>query len=301
MSCDKYLPGYCISTEADSISLSYSLIESLYILDSYRVVLLQRPPLLTWHSLERLAKSPREKNPSTHLRNIVRALASPGLEVDFNDVQEFSLSTLSGLTPFLWQAMPLVPADQDSIVGPWRTDFVELAIDKWLRMHRYEVHASSQTLYHLMHMAMHANLLAVNNYAQSQASRHKQDCTKGSWHDLISKWVHGRHYEVAAWHADSVLECVESAVDAEVKDVAHNRHSQGQHFPVSTTRSAVDIVHVPYTVYYATLVLWCKLMVVDEANPAARHSCLRRGRDILKQLKLRIAAVLEGVLRKLRT
>lgn len=147
---------------------------------------------------------------------------------------------------------------------------------------------------------MHANLLAVRNYAQLHATSSKQDRTKGSCYHLISRWVGGRDYEIAAWHAERVLECVENSVDADSKGVVQARHGQSQQFPAPADPSKVDIVHVPYSVYYATLVLWCGATVVDESNLITRQSCVRRGRDILKQLKLRIATVLEGVLRGLK-
>lgn len=301
MSFQKCSSWFYDATEADLVALSDSLLESLYILDCYRVVLLQRPSSLPWLPFERLAKSPPEKDHHKKLRNVVEALTSPGLEVDFNDIQEFSLPALSGLAPFLWQTISLSSADEDFVSTVWKTDFVELAADKWLTMHRNKVQPSSQTLYHLMHITMHANLFAVHNYAQLHATCPKPDHVKSSYHNLISKWVVGKHYKISSWHAERVLECVESSVDVDAQITVPGRNGQSQQVPRPTDQSKIDIVHAPYSVYYATLVLWCGATVIDETNPIARQSCVRRGRDILKLLKLRVATVLERVLRGLKT
>lgn len=177
---------------------------------------------------------------------------------------------------------------------------MELAADKWLRLHHDKVQPSPQTLYHLVHITMHANLMAVHNYAQLHASGPKQDRAKGACFNVISKWVSGPDYEVAAWHADKILECVENCVDPDAKGAVQVRHAQSQQLPVPTEQSKVDMVHVAYSVYYATLVLWCGATVVDDSNPVTWQACVRRGRDILQQLKLRIATILEGVLRGLK-
>ena len=296
---------WCAATQRE-LTLSgtnCSLLESLYILDCYRVVLLHRPSTLPWHPLERLAKSTQETSPFSLLRNLVGALASPGFEVEVSEVQEFSLATLSGLTPFLRQAMPLAPADHGFVMTPWRTDFVEQAADKWLRMHRDKVEPASQTLYHLMHITMHTNLLAVHNYAHFPVSGPVQDRVKESCRNFISRWVRGQHYEIAGWHAERLLECVEKALETDsTEDVPVGRHRQSQEFlaPTRHSRSTVDIVHVPYSVYYATLVLWCGAKIVDGSCSLTRQSCVHRGTDILAQLKLRIATVLERVLRGLK-
>jgi hypothetical protein len=204
----------------------------------------------------------------------------------------------------------MAPADKDQSEMLAKTDFVELAADKWLRSQK-TTEPASLILYHLINIAMHANLLVVQNYAhktskgQVETSEMDRDHSKA----YILRWICGKHYQIAEWHAKRILECVGQHSNVSLTENSTSaRHHNGRSQPLNpaseaSSQGGLDIAHVPYAIYYATLILWCGRRVAFDAaegttTTATAMSCLERGRNLLSRQRLRIATLLEHVLRK---
>ena len=278
-----------------------SLHESLRILDCYRVCILQRPPSLLWRNPESLPRSVSGKESFSSIRNLIKNVLNPGFPVNTEAIEEFSLATLSGLSPFLWGAMPMAPADNDWVKTLSKSDFVELAADKWLRSHHNSAEPASLVLYHLINIAMHTNLLLVQRYVHLRSKSDNLDKNQDPYQASIVGWVGGRHYQTAKWHAEKILECVEAANNVGLKEEMNSaRHNGTQRASLSSeaNKGEIDIAHVPYAIYYATLILWCGAAAVDGQSASTGLPYLARGTTLLSQQKLRIAKLLERVLRE---
>lgn len=278
-----------------------SLHQSLHILDCYRVCLLQRPPSLLWRCLHQISESTQPKEVSTATHSVSLDTSNEVLPMYVKAVDEFSLSELS---PFLWPATLLAPADDDIMEILTKPEFVELAADNWLRSQSLDqsVEPASLILYHLMNIVMHANISIVQRYADWWPSRKETPVRDWDhYQGCIQRWVIGRHYPVAKWHAEGILECADQAVKVDQKEdriSARCVDSRRQRARISAENCTgrVDIAHIPYAIFYATLILWCG--AADGQDASIRSTHLVRGRNLLSRQRLRIAALLERVLRK---
>lgn len=277
-----------------------SLLDSLYVLDCYRVCILQRPPSLLWRHLENLRQSRPLDVTSCSIRDLVTTLVNPGFKVNDTALEKHSLGALSGLAPFLWCSMPIALADRDTRQSLLISDFTELAIDKWYRSHRNAIGVAALVLYHLMNIAAHTNFLLVQNYAHLSSASGTSKKNETFYEACILRWVRSRHYEIAKWHAEKLLDTVKDARCTNLRagaDSSQNEAGQTSKLPSPEALAQTNIAHVPYAVYYATLVLWCGAAANNGKDAPTTLSCLTRGRNLLSLQTLRIAAVMEHVLR----
>ena len=202
----------------------------------------------------------------------------------------------------MWLGLRLAAADEAYMEILSKPDFVELAADKWLRSHDNSPEPAALILYHLMNMAMHANLLVVQNHAHWSSSSETSDKDRDRHRSCIERWVRGKHYKIAKWHAKRTLECVSQANSVYQKDnmiSARRLGRQPAKLSGEAPGSAIDVAHVPYSIYYATLILWCG--EGDVKHAFARSSYLARGKNLLSRQKLRIATLLEHALSRVET
>lgn len=87
--------------------------------------------------------------------------------------------------------MPLAPAEIESTKTLSRPDFVALAADKWLRSHKDPVEPTALILYHFINIAMHTNLLVIQNYAHLPPSTKTSDKERGPYEASILRWISG--------------------------------------------------------------------------------------------------------------
>ena len=211
----------------------------------------------------------------------------------------FSLASLSALSPAIWQAVCLSPTVAHVVTSPWKSDFAELALHKWLRSHRHDVEPATRVLYHLIHIALNVNPAVLQSFAHSpvtNATGPHDSNDQESVRSGIVEWCRGRQGTLATWNAERLLDCAEAAVKLKARGRAdsHTLWTTTEPFPASV--AAIDVVHVPYAIYHATVVLWCRASVLDARNQPSRQACLTRGMYLLSRLDLRIAALLERAL-----
>ncbi len=270
------------------------------ILDCYRVVLFQRPPTFFSPDYATLSIDPTSPGPAAAFRELVADIANPGSAVDGDKIRMLSLASLSALSPAIWQAVLLAPAPSQISRSPWKSDFVELALHKWLRSHHDDIEPGARVLYHLINIALKINPAVLRSFAHSPVAN-----TVGSlaapdvecFQSGIVKWFRGRQGASATWNAEQLMDCAEAAgkLKSGIESDSNAVWTAIEHSAASPG-IGINMVHVPYAVYYATLVLWCRAAVLDARNARSKQAHLTRGMYVLSGLDLRIASLLERAL-----
>lgn len=221
---------------------------------------------------------------------------------------EFSLASLAGLCAYLWPAA--YPRQNrygsDELVleslSLWKPDFAESACDNWLRTLGQASSPSELAIYHLMNIMLHANLAVLQHFAHSSPGSATRDVKKSGTGREIHAWVQSRHYQIAHWQAERLITSIEGAFKT-----SRNRPEQ---LPSSRTASTnteprklpYEAPHVPYAVYYATLVVWCSS--VSEENTTSSftsgRAAIARGERILSLHEVHIAQLLAHVLNEVK-
>ena len=277
-----------MSIKAPQSADTHRLLETLYILDCYRVIILNCPPSLAWH----------------HPDSIAQFFSAMERISPLHNKQASSLASLASLSPFLW---PVTFPRQNrygnndvsvETVSLWKGVLVELACDTWLRSQNHAT-ASDLTLYHLMNIMIHANLTVIQSLAHSAPDSAARDPTKSLAAMEIHSWVRSRHYEIAHWHAERMITAVEAAFVAppsrpELSSLqAHIRSSSG----AEPRRLPFEAPHVPYAIYFATLIIWCGAMLGETStSSSSAQASIIRGERIMSFHKVHVARLLGRVL-----
>ncbi|KAH8696269.1 hypothetical protein BGW36DRAFT_408196 [Talaromyces proteolyticus] len=280
------------------------LLETLQILDCYRVIIMQRPPSLSWHHIDLFANSLSPENRISSFHKVARDLTDGGHMLEPIRPTESCLSGLAGLCSYLW---PATYSKQDRYSGDefpdqstsfWKADFVELACDNWLRTIGQAGNNSSLAVYHMMNIMLHVDLAMLQHFAHSAPGSAGRDPKKSLVAREIKSWKEGRHYKIAHWHAEGIIVAVERALNASSNKAEQQLPPRLKSANTETRRLPYEAPHVPYAIYYATLVTWCG--AITEENNAASASAaqvfIARGERILSLHRVHIAQLLARVL-----
>jgi hypothetical protein len=276
-------------------------------MDCYRVVIMQRPPTLQWCQVGSFCQTAVPGSSLHQLMALVTATTNQGIEVDPEVMEKYSTASLAALSVYIWPSIPSMVGDIESGPAIWKPEFAELACDSWARLQRPETkNSSSVILYHVMNISLHTNLALLQDYAHSpplQAQNPLQQRLNADKSDPVSSaikmWIKSYHYGIAHWHATVLIDRTESTIATYAKDQAGARQKNSHtHAPrvVDPSGLPTECPHVPYAIYYASLVLWCGAAVLDGSRMAG-SSHIVRGGQILAMHKLRIAQRLEMVLK----
>jgi hypothetical protein len=259
---------------------------------------MQRPPSLSWHHVDLFAR------PGTHMSHfyeISRDLTDGGHKIGTSCPQEFHLPSLAGLCSYLWPAT-YSRQNRDFGDGPstkstsfWGPHFAELACDNWLRTIGQTSSYSSLAVYHMMNIMLHANLTLLQHFAHFAPGSAARDPKNSLVAREIKTWKEGRHYEIANWHAEGIISSVEKAISTSSGKAEQQRSRSTNTEP---RRLPYEAPHVPYAIYYATLVIWCGAITdepTDMSSPNAQVY-IARGERILSLHKVHIAQLLARVL-----
>ncbi|KAK5025031.1 hypothetical protein LTS07_008410 [Exophiala sideris] len=222
------------------------------------------------------------------------------------------LTSLAYLSTFLWPA--IYPRQNsygiDNVVieslSLGKSDFVELACDTWLRSFGQRPEPSHLVVYHMMNIMLHTNLTVLQSFAHSPPGSAARDPKKSLAAREIHGWAQSRHYKVAKWHAENMLSSIEGAfVTSLNKSEAATPHQIPSRSSFSTTeprRLPFEAPHVPYAMYYATLVLWSGATLEESAGTSSvsAQALIARGERILSLHKVHIAQLLARVLNEVK-
>ncbi|KIW19369.1 hypothetical protein PV08_03664 [Exophiala spinifera] len=303
-SVQEYSKACQSSTHTDDVDKNNaSLLEALHILDCYRVVIMQRPPSLARKYSETFIRTPTNRSRISKLHNIIAGLVSGGHTVDLGRNTTFGLTSLAFLSSFVWPATyPQQNAyDTDNTVPNdlfiWRADFAELACDTWLRTVYNQGNLSHLVLYHLMGIILNSNFTVLQNFAHSSPRSATRDATKGLAGKEINAWTKDRHYATAQWHAENMIASIEATLTDTARQSQHSS-TRPTSLPTELPSLAFEAPHVPYAVYYASLVLWAgAFTALNTATSAiSGRAQLARGERILLTHKMHIAQLLARLL-----
>ncbi|EXJ67491.1 uncharacterized protein A1O5_09504 [Cladophialophora psammophila CBS 110553] len=278
--CRCLLSGDAIS-EAERLSMT-SLLEALHVLECYRVLLLQRPPTLT--ALKDGYLDPRG-SPNTaekHGLDDLSALMTLSGKYTGQGDGLASLAAVSSLAwfssphgPFGWRRPPL-----------WKTEFVEVALGRWIEAHRSdEEDAGTMLLYHMVHINLHSNLALLRRLACLVAKSGRMP-SNAKVFDSIERWLKSRHFDIARWHAESLLKNVVCARSAGEKLNLTGLGSSA-HLP-KPRRLIPEPPHLPFCAYFATLVLWYGNLLPGHGR-LQRNACVAQGAQILFDLNVSVS------------
>ena len=284
---------------ADSADVRFRILEALFILDSWRVIIMIRPPLMPWCALESATEG---STPGTKLAKLLSRTqhTSRSGNID-NDPEEqaASLAVLAANAPIVWSAMyprQNAYADDNILVEAitvGRSSFAEIACERWLSAHApvQPVDPAHLTVYHMMNVLLNANVTLLQTFAHSPPESPARDPGKSIMAREVLRWTEDRHHTIARWHAEQLMSVIEAAVAPRMSDQLH-RTSRAQ--PSSEYHESP---HVPYAVYFAALVLWCGGAMREPAFTASElRAPVVRGERVLLLHKVHVAQLLAKAL-----
>jgi len=266
------------------------------VLECYRVILLLRPPDSSFRSDFDFRGHGGAASSASEVDILVTTLFTPGSSVASSYKQQDNIIALASIALISW------PVLSRGITQPqkrtlWNAEYLELALNSWANIQKDSVSYSTLLLYHLSHVSIHTNMGLVQRFAHSPAESPFRT-RSGRAFACIEQWQKNRHYPVAKWHAQSILRRVKDAMAASQKQ---SFDSLGD-VPSGTGRPLIlsESPHLPYCVYFSALVLWCGSIVSNDEK-ISNLSSLETCSQLLSGMKVRVAELLEGILRGLKT
>ncbi|KAK5049018.1 hypothetical protein LTR84_005440 [Exophiala bonariae] len=262
------------------------LVESAHLLDSFRVLLLSRPPcFLPWgHTTIKTDVSVLRPNVKTDLE----ALATPTAPLSRSMATAQSLATLSSWT---WM---FSPRGQESTRGyqPWKTEFVELGLERW-KWARTQCPSDTDfpllLIYHLAYLNLYTNLPLLQRHAHEflESSEIPGDVKSIG---AIRVWINGSRAPVAHWHAEAMINLI--------------KDSLGIFLPrqesMSEPSRASEPPHLPYCIYFAILVIWFYYVREGVHMVDMRNAQIDTAMLLLGKLRAPVAGVISVALHNLR-
>ena len=253
------------------------------------MLLLQRPPTLTIFSDTFIDIKTKPGASQKHWFDDLAAVMTVGGR---SDGQDRGLSDLAAIGSFAW-----FPSPHDSLCyreSPlWKPDFVEVALSRWMEAQK-EIESCTLLLYHMAHISLHCNL----GYLQRLAGPVARIGRISLHHSIlasIAKWLTGRHFVIAKWHAENLLKIVKAALGNNPRNLRkHKTPPPPPKGPILTPEPP----HLPFCIYYATLVLWYGNLLRAQ-DRLLRDACLEEGARTLLQLDVRVAQHLGNALHEL--
>lgn len=268
--------------------------EALHVLECYRVLLLQRPPTLTALKDGNLDHRGR---PGTKERHGFDDLAALMTLTGKPTCQGDGLAALAAVSCFAWFPSPHGPFGWRE-PSPWKTEFVEVALSRWIETQTGNEEPSMLLLYHLVHISLHSNLGLLQRLARLVTKSGRMP-SNAKVYNSIERWLKSRHYAIAQWHAEGLLKVITLS-----KGGGSDRWNLGGQafstFQIKPRTLMLDTPHQPFCAYFATLVLWYGCLVPSQGQGRLqRNACITQGARILFDMKVRVARNLGNALYEL--
>ena len=273
---------------ADQRRQAKLLSEAVRVLDSYRVLLLQRPPSFA-------CESQLDSNKTNKLLKL-HSLSSGGLvsklnASDFLGLPIAGMHYLATIACYSWMASQ--QEIENSLYSPlWNREFVELALNQWIEAKSCKKEpsnphpASEMLLYHLTQMSLHSNLNNLQRLTQVDMQSIQRP-RKGEAPEKIRAFRNSRHFNIASWHAKVILHIAQDGM------APTRRYSA---LEKETTRF-VEAPHLPLCIYFATLIMW--FGEASGKNLSAGDAPLEAGAQLLFRLRVPVSKLLGNALSEL--
>lgn len=291
----------CTESEVtpDEDEQAAGLLECVHIFDCYRVIIMMRPPSLMAHQL--LTKL----GPSWTEVTATRAQAYKLLDCRLPLTPKTStLGSLASLATHLYPAMYARQnqyGDDNLLIDNLHhgnPESVDLACERWLQSCAHNTSSTSyagKSIYHMMQITLHTNITILQMFAHSASESFARDPATSTSAKEIFGWVKSYHYEIASWHAEQLTAEVERSFHTVKSDSGKTLQSANN--AADYFQSDFEAPHVPFLIYYSTLILWCKNAAAPgKVPPAQLRAPIVRGERILSLHRVHVATLLARVL-----
>ena len=277
------------SESADEASQRRLLFESLYLLESFHVVLLQHSSSITLAQFEPpCANDDKTSYPLRQVRDVVVELFNPS--ASFDRIGVLGITSIPTLAAIAIYASPAIlrSTETDRETSLWRADFVELALDRWIKAQSGDLDISVLALFHMTHIGIHANIKLLQCFAHAPTD----SPARASTNSIISslrRWTASSDYDHAVWHSEALLKQTKRGIV----------ERSSRRVRASAVESSLsESPQLPVGIYFSCLVLWCGSVITQPDDSLKAQSIVELGIQILSGLKIRIAELLRNVLRE---
>ena len=257
---------------------SDSVLQALFILECYRVIVLQRSML-----------SPRELNSELNVTTQERLelLFTPNSSIDHHAIATPGILELAIIATF---GLPFTPFSRNATYSStrWRPEFATMVLDRWARVRVLQEELSTVLLYHFVCINMHARLDLLQHFVRTHSSRMSTNRASDIGSTELRDWSRTMDCTISHWHARRILQLAQSNTLEQSNRVGAN---------ASRVQKLQEAPHVPYSIYFATLVLWCGAMYETPTTPESTLH-LHLGIAALSGLRVRVANLLAQALRE---
>lgn len=283
-----------------ALTIVASLLSSLYVLETYRVMFLQRPPgfcpkfaALNYGSTSTESAHQNTTCSSvTDFTTLLRSLLSPHLDCGKIMKPLDSSFCLTYLIVLSWHTKSkktwLISSE-----ALWKPALIELALHKWrnkMDSSGIEITPWQNLLFHSAFVNIHADLSLIIRLVGTFARGLKlaePACT------ALRAWRESKSCQVALWHAVELIDIAKAQTI-----FTHQSVLDGT--AIHTTKvKLTEAPHVCAGVYMATLTLWSGNMTQSTPDKKGARSILESSIHILSCLNVRMASILQNVLRHL--
>lgn len=270
------------------------ILESIYLIECYRVLLIQRPPNI----YPPLSILDADDTYGWALPAISKDDMSAEMDQEspypFNDAPTASLSSIVILS---WHIIPrgFMALGEQSI---WSPGLIEVALDQWNRSLPKDDNISRVSLYLLVNIAIHANLSLIQKFAYGTLNQSSGNSSSSHISEYIRDWTRREECQVAIWHAVTLLE--RATVDfLNQREQTADILDSPEDFRDSPGKTCLpECPQLVYGIYFACLVIW-SYTSVGGSNDSRLASSIGSGKAVLRVLRVRVAHVLLGILAKL--
>ena len=247
----------CISTHSERPDEFRALNESVHMLESYRVLILGLPPSISIST-------------DAHDGTVLQQVMSPTSIINQrNGLDIGGLVRMAGVIGGQYTK----PCPQ-----LWRIEFIELALDRWLRLQPQESESSQMLLFHMTNIYLHSNIPVLQRYAMARATSR----VNNSLPNDIRSWVTSQDYEISRWHAEKIMHFAKRR-----KSLSEASSGTAMHEPP----------HLPYCLYFAILVHWYGSNISENTSNDDRS--VLAGIELLSSLNVYVARLLTMALREM--
>ncbi|KAK5406889.1 hypothetical protein LTR67_002229 [Exophiala xenobiotica] len=278
--CMDVLAGVVTSEQRHQIQL---VLQAAKVLDSYRVLILRRPPSF----VDEIMAGMESKDPD----RLQSARGPCGKAVDSTSAQWHDLTKEISLS---WMASF---GDGETSSPPfWKVEFAELALHRWLserdvrEQDETPVSASQMMLFHLTQVLLHTAMRTLRRYActavHSAAPLSKLPRTPET---SPQPWANRYRYKKAMWHANAILRLADDAM------TPWRRHNSSS----MQCLSFAEPPHLSFCIFFATLVAWYGDIRERAKDPRAGDSVIDTACRLLLTLKAPVSESLKAMLQQL--
>ncbi|KAK6429097.1 hypothetical protein LTR95_014759, partial [Oleoguttula sp. CCFEE 5521] len=289
-------------SNSDEDATAAQLLVALYILDCYRVVIMMRPPSLMWRRMSHITQRAAEVSELGRLKCAIRQLTD-GVFRTPTEVTH-NIASLAAMAPLLWSAVPRITQNDAanlprSEVPLTRSVLIDVAFEKW-----YQLRDTSSTdvtalvLYHVMQIVLHTDLTTLQAFIYADADSSRRNDRQEIVSKALHLWIKSRDYATAQWHAGQIMNLAESAIpNHKAAESRPNANSAPANSRSLDKRILHEVAHVPYAIYYATIVLYVKdAAVAHKESASIVRAPILRGERLLSLLRVDVAQPLARIL-----